>query len=74
MIVENFTQSTFTIDQGFARKQWFCGWPTIIVQIGYLDINSLRNKINDLRLIMEDINLDYLVINETKLDATFSIA
>ena len=39
-----------------------------------MNINSLRNKINDLRLIMEDINLGYLVINETKLDETFPAA
>ena len=39
-----------------------------------MNINSLRNKINDLRLIMEDINLGYLEINETKLDETFPAA
>ena len=32
--------------------------------IGYLNINSLRNKIVDLREIMSDISLDYFVISE----------
>ena len=38
---------------------------------GYLNINSLRNKIHDLRLIIHDVLLDYFVINETKLDNNF---
>ena len=29
---------------------------------GYLNINSLRNKIHDLRLIIPDVPLDYFVI------------
>ena len=35
---------------------------------GYLNINSLRNKIRDLRLIIHDVPIDYFVIRETKLD------
>ena len=38
---------------------------------GYLNINSLRNKIHDLRLIIRDVPLDYFVISETKLDNSF---
>ena len=37
----------------------------------YLNINSLRNKIHDLRLIIYDVPLDYFVISETKLDNSF---
>ena len=42
--------------------------------VGYLDINSLRNKIVDLREIMSAISLDYFVVNETKLDSSFPFA
>ena len=38
---------------------------------GYLNINSLRNKIHDLKLIIHGAPLDYFVINETKLDNSF---
>ena len=38
---------------------------------GYLNINSLRNKIHDLRLIIHDVHLDYFKISETKLDNSF---
>ena len=38
---------------------------------GYLNINRLRNKIHDLRLIIHDVPLDYFVISETKLDDSF---
>ena len=37
----------------------------------YLNINSLRNKMHDLRLIIRDVPLDYFVISETKLDNSF---
>ena len=33
---------------------------------GYLNINSLRNKVHDLRLIIHDVPLDYFVISENK--------
>ena len=38
---------------------------------GYLNINSIRNKIHDLRLIIHDVPIDYFVISETKLDNSF---
>ena len=38
---------------------------------GYLNINSLRKKIHDLRVIIHDVPLDYFVISETKLDNSF---
>ena len=39
--------------------------------IGYLNINSLRNKIVDLREIILELPLDYLVLSETKIDQSF---
>ena len=38
--------------------------------IGHLNINSLRNKIDSLKLLMKG-NIDILIITETKLDDTF---
>ena len=42
--------------------------------IGYLNINSLRNKIIDARKIIENSSPDYFVFAETKLDCTFPTA
>ena len=42
--------------------------------IGYLNINSLRNKLVDLREIILEISLDYLVLSETKIDQSFPTA
>ena len=42
--------------------------------IGYLNINSLRNKIVDLREIILGLSLDYLVLSETKIDESFPTA
>ena len=39
--------------------------------IGYLNINSLRNKIVDLREICSSFSPDYFVLGETKLDQSF---
>ena len=39
--------------------------------IGYLNINSLRNKIIDLRVIMKTLSLDYFILSETKIDESF---
>ena len=39
--------------------------------IGTLNINSIPNKIDDLRTLISD-NLDILVFEETKIDDTFS--
>ena len=39
--------------------------------IVYLNINSLRNKIIDVREVIGKVSLDYLVISETKLDESF---
>ena len=36
--------------------------------IGYLNINSLRNKLTDLKVILKYLSLDYFVLSETKLD------
>ena len=39
---------------------------------GYLNTNSLRNKIHDLILTkIHDVTIDYFVISETKLDNSF---
>ena len=40
--------------------------------IGYLNKNSLRNKIIDMRIILQDLQLNYFVLSETKLDKQFS--
>ena len=40
----------------------------------YLDINSLRNKITDLRIIMKTLSLDYLILSKTKIDESFPTA
>ena len=39
--------------------------------IGYLNINSLRNKLKDLKVILKYLSLDYFILNETKLDESF---
>ena len=39
--------------------------------IGFLNINSLRNKITDLRMIAERCLPDVLLIEETKLNSDF---
>ena len=39
--------------------------------IGYLNINSLGNKISDLRILLHDLQLEYFVISETKLVDSF---
>ena len=38
---------------------------------GYLNIISLRNKVQDLRLIIHDVPLEYFVLSETKLENSF---
>ena len=42
--------------------------------IGCSNINSLTNKIVDLREIMSSISLDYFVVSETKLGSSFPSA
>ena len=42
--------------------------------LGYLNINSLRNKVTDLRIIFKDLSLDYFVLSQTKLDESFPTA
>ena len=39
--------------------------------ISYLNINSLRNKITDLKEILKKVSPDYFVIAETKLNHEF---
>ena len=41
---------------------------------GYLNINSLRNKIIDVREIISYLQLDYFVLSETKLNDSFPSA
>ena len=41
---------------------------------GYLNINSLRKKMSDLRVLLHDLQLEYFVISETKLDDSFPSA
>ena len=42
--------------------------------IGYLDINSLRNKIIDVRKVIAKLSLNYFAISKTKLDESFPSA
>ena len=42
--------------------------------IGYLNINSLRNKIVDAREVLGKLELDYFLLSETKLDDSFPSA
>ena len=46
-------------------------FPGASSHLGYLNINSLRNKITDLRVIMKTLSLDYLILSETKIDESF---
>ena len=39
--------------------------------LGYLNINSLKNKIINLREVVDKVLIDILCIDETKLDDTF---
>ena len=36
-----------------------------------MNINSVRNTIEDLQIIVQDLPLDYLVLSEIKLDESF---
>ena len=36
--------------------------------IGYLNINSMRNNISDIREVFGKLQLDYFVFSETKID------
>ena len=42
--------------------------------IGYLNTNSLRNKIVNLSEIILELSLDYLVLSKTKINQSFSTA
>ena len=42
--------------------------------VGYLNINSLRNKIIDLREMIRYLNLGYFVLSEAKTDSGFPFA
>ena len=42
--------------------------------IRYLNINSLRNKIVDLRETILELSLDYLILSELKIDQSFPTA
>ena len=42
--------------------------------IGYLNINSLQNKLTDLRVILKYLSLNYFVLSETKLNESFANA
>ena len=39
--------------------------------IGYLNLNSLRNKIHDMREVFEDLSLVYFVLSETNINDEF---
>ena len=39
--------------------------------VGYLNINSLWNKLTDLRVIVKYLYLDYFLLSQLKLDESF---
>ena len=39
--------------------------------IGYLNINSLQNKLTDLKVTLKYLSLDYFVLSETTLPESF---
>ena len=39
--------------------------------IGYLNLNSLRNKIHEVKEVFRDLSLEYLVLAETKINEEF---
>ena len=41
--------------------------------IGYLNLNSLRNKMHEVKELFRDLSLEYLVLAETKLMKSFPI-
>ena len=67
--VQDFSDSSVScdIDALFSLRTTFQNNPLI----GFLNINSLRNKIIDLRVIVERCLPDILVIEETKLSSDF---
>ena len=40
----------------------------------YLNLNSLHNDFNDLRILLQDISLRYIVLSKTKLGSSFPAA
>ena len=42
--------------------------------IAYLNLISIRNEITDLKILLQDISLDYFVLSETKLGNIFLTA
>ena len=42
--------------------------------VGYVNINSFRNKVIDLREIISYLQLDYFVLSETKINDSFPYA
>ena len=40
----------------------------------YLNLNSLQNDFNDLRILLQDISLRYIVLSKTKLGSSFPAA
>ena len=65
--------STFGNDKGAEILQQIKRKHVKNITIGYLNINSIRNKIDDLRVIING-NVDILIIAETKLDESFPTA
>ena len=39
--------------------------------IGYLNMNSLQNKLTYLKVVLKYLSLDYFIVSETKLDEIF---
>ena len=41
--------------------------------IDYLNINSLRNKTTDFRVIIKSLSLDYFILSKTKIGESFRL-
>ena len=65
---ENYSKKTFSrVSDLIELRNKYPNNPII----GYLNINSLRNKTIDLRKIMSKARLDIVCIGETKIDDSF---
>ena len=66
-VISSELNDSSDIDKLFSLRTEYHNHPLI----GFLNINSVRNKIIDLRMLMERCLLDVLVIEETKINSDF---
>ena len=61
------TDKVLTIDESLTVRNKNIHSP----MIAYLNVNSLRNKISDVRFLLQNLNISILFLSETKIDDTF---